>query len=81
QKNRIFLIDRELEAEAEWREQLTEKNLEALGDGVTYVLPGDGSGAQAQAWEYFLRVEVPALEDQGWVVDIAEDFSLKVYGG
>lgn len=81
QKGRIFLIDRELEAEAEWREQLPERNLEALGDGVTYVLPGDGSVAQAQAWEYFLRVEVPALEEQGWAVDIAEDFSLKVYGG
>jgi len=81
QKGRIYLLEREPEAEAACREELAQTGLEALGDGVTYVLPGDGALAQAQAWEYWLRVSAPQLEDDGWIIDLADDFSLNVYPG
>ena len=81
QSGRVYLLERDRETEEGWRQQLPGSCLEALGDGVTYVLPGDGAQAQAQAWEYWLRVEAPKLEDQGWSVLEAQDFSLKVYAG
>ncbi|MBF2054959.1 MAG: DEAD/DEAH box helicase [Candidatus Sericytochromatia bacterium] len=81
QRGRIYLLTREPEAEAACREELARTGLEALGDGVTYVLPGDGALAQAQAWEYWLRVSAAELEDDGWIIDLADDFSLNVYPG
>ncbi|MGV3526269.1 MAG: SNF2-related protein [Candidatus Sericytochromatia bacterium] len=81
QKGKIYLLEREPEAEDRWREQLPSSALEALGDGVTYVLPGDGALAQAQGWERWLRVDAPALEVLGWTIHLADDFSLNVYSG
>ncbi len=81
QRGRTYQLQREPEAEKRFREQLLDSCLEAVGDGVTHVLPGDGALAQAQAWEYWLRVSVPELESLGWSVNLTEDFSLKVYPG
>ena len=81
QHGRIFLVDREFEAEDGWRNQLPDSGLEGLGDGVTYVLGGDGALAQAQAWERWLRIEAPRLEEQGWSIIEANDFDLIVYAG
>ncbi|PKL79845.1 MAG: hypothetical protein CVV27_01195 [Candidatus Melainabacteria bacterium HGW-Melainabacteria-1] len=77
----LYVVHRDLAAEAQWREQLEPSGLQPLGDGIHFTLPGDSAQERASNWEHWLREGVPALEDQGWSVDPASDFSLEIYTG
>lgn len=85
QDGQIYRLRRNLDAENEYQNALTETGLQALPvgliaeSGAFYDLPGLDDQAQAVSWDRWLRDALPTLEDAGWEIHIASDFALGIY--
>ena len=82
---RLYRLVRDREAEETIAERLDEIGLERVGRVVVswypnpwsddLMLPGDHDGS---AWLKFLLHDVPALRSDGWTVEIADDFPVRL---
>ena len=82
---RLYRLVRHRDAEVDVVERLEATGLQRVGSVVTswyqnqwsddMMLPGDHDGA---AWLRFLLHEVPELRAEGWTVDMADDFPVRL---